>query len=168
MILNNQLKFIQLILIFLIIDNISAFHIEVNNELMTSPQKSEETINNYMLRDYKSVYIVNMKDILPLSSGYSVVYHTDINKEFNVNIYNELLSSPQKEEESFKYELNKILDWVDELQKVNTENIEPMLSVFNESMTIREDSVESTNSQEILNNAPEKKEDFFVVPKVIE
>ena len=74
----------------------------------------------------------------------------------------------EKEEESFKYELNKILDWVDELQKVNTENIEPMLSVFNESMTIREDSVESTNSQEILNNAPEKKEDFFVVPKVIE
>ena len=44
-----------------------------------------------------------------------------------------------------------------------------MLSVFNESMPQREDLPNNTySSEEILKNAPEKKSDFFVVPKVVE
>ena len=73
-----------------------------------------------------------------------------------------------KELENFKHELNKILDWVDDLKKVDTKMVEPMLSVFNENMKMREDKVEQTKTNEILSNAPEKKESFFVVPKVIE
>ena len=73
-----------------------------------------------------------------------------------------------KELESFKLELNNILDWVDDLKKVDTKMVEPMLSVFNENMKMREDKVEQTQTNEILSNAPEKKENFFVVPKVIE
>ena len=73
-----------------------------------------------------------------------------------------------KELESFKHELNKILDWVDDLKKVDTKMVEPMLSVFNENMKMRDDKVEQTKTNEILSNAPEKKENFFVVPKVIE
>ena len=73
-----------------------------------------------------------------------------------------------KELENFKLELNKILDWVDDLKKVDTKMVEPMLSVFNENMKMREDKVEQTQTNEILSNAPEKKENFFVVPKVIE
>ena len=73
-----------------------------------------------------------------------------------------------KELENFKHELNKILDWVDDLKKVDTKMVEPMLSVFNENMKMREDKVEQTKTNEILSNAPEKKENFFVVPKVIE
>jgi len=73
-----------------------------------------------------------------------------------------------KELENFKLELNKILDWVDDLKKVDTKMVEPMLSVFNENMKMREDKVEQTKTNEILSNAPEKKENFFVVPKVIE
>tara|TARA_B100000989_G_scaffold254583_1_gene203306 strand:+ start:562 stop:846 length:285 start_codon:yes stop_codon:yes gene_type:complete len=70
--------------------------------------------------------------------------------------------------ENLKYELNKILDWVDDLKKIDTSQVEPMLSVFDENMKMREDKVEQTKSDEILSNAPEKKESFFVVPKVIE
>ena len=70
--------------------------------------------------------------------------------------------------ENLKHELNKILDWVDDLKKVDTNMVEPMLSVFNENIKMREDKVEPTKTDEILSNAPEKKENFFVVPKVIE
>ena len=45
----------------------------------------------------------------------------------------------EEEQKLFKVELNNILEWVDELQKVNTDNVEPMLSVFNESMKLRQD-----------------------------
>ena len=72
-------------------------------------------------------------------------------------------------ENKMRDELNNILEWVDTLQQVNTDKIEPMLSVFNESMTLREDKVEIDNNQnDILSNAPEKNSGFFVVPKVIE
>tara|TARA_B100000989_G_scaffold282511_1_gene247628 strand:+ start:344 stop:628 length:285 start_codon:yes stop_codon:yes gene_type:complete len=70
--------------------------------------------------------------------------------------------------ENLKHELNNILDWVDDLKKIDTTKVEPMLSVFNENMKMREDKVQYTKSNEILSNAPEKKENFFVVPKVIE
>ncbi len=74
-----------------------------------------------------------------------------------------------KEEYNLKCELNNILEWVDKLQKVDTKNTEPMLSVSNESMPLREDKVTSKiENEQILLNAPEKKAGFFVVPKVVE
>tara|TARA_B100002052_G_scaffold78413_1_gene71373 strand:+ start:384 stop:671 length:288 start_codon:yes stop_codon:yes gene_type:complete len=73
------------------------------------------------------------------------------------------------EEKKLIEELNNILGWVDELKKVDTEKIEPMLSVFNESMVMRKDEVFSETSDElVLKNAPESKSGFFVVPKVVE
>ena len=75
----------------------------------------------------------------------------------------------EKEETKLIEELNNILVWVDELKKVDTEQIEPMLSVFNESMIMRKDEVSSEISDElVLKNAPESKSGFFVVPKVVE
>tara|TARA_B100001540_G_scaffold89938_1_gene81452 strand:- start:196 stop:483 length:288 start_codon:yes stop_codon:yes gene_type:complete len=75
----------------------------------------------------------------------------------------------EKEETKLIEELNNILGWVDELKKVDTEQIEPMLSVFNESMAMRKDEVSSEISDElVLKNAPESKSGFFVVPKVID
>ena len=75
----------------------------------------------------------------------------------------------EKEETKLIKELNNILGWVDELKKVDTEQIEPMLSVFNESMVMRKDEVSSATSDElVLKNAPESKSGFFVVPKVVE
>jgi aspartyl-tRNA(Asn)/glutamyl-tRNA(Gln) amidotransferase subunit C len=73
------------------------------------------------------------------------------------------------DEENLKGELNNILEWVDMLKKVNTENTEPMLSVFNESMPMRDDNPNCLYSNEdILSNAPDRKSGFFIVPKVIE
>ncbi len=75
----------------------------------------------------------------------------------------------EQEETKLIEELNNILGWVDELKKVDTEQIEPMLSVFNESMVMRKDEVSSETSDElVLKNAPESKSGFFVVPKVVE
>ena len=75
----------------------------------------------------------------------------------------------EEEETTLIAELNNILGWVDELKQVNTENVEPMLSVFNESMPMREDKAESNfDNTQILNNSPESSSGFFVVPKVVE
>ena len=75
----------------------------------------------------------------------------------------------EREEKKLIEELNNILGWVDELKKVDTEKIEPMLSVFNESMVMRRDEVFSETSDElVLKNAPDSKSGFFVVPKVVE
>ena len=75
----------------------------------------------------------------------------------------------EQEEIKLIEELNNILGWVDELKKVDTEKIEPMLSVFNESMVMRKDEASSEISDElVLKNAPESKSGFFVVPKVVE
>ena len=75
----------------------------------------------------------------------------------------------EQEEKKLIEELNNILGWVDELKKVDTEKIEPMLSVFNESMVMREDKASSEISNDlVLKNAPESQSGFFVVPKVVE
>ena len=73
------------------------------------------------------------------------------------------------EEEKLILELNNIMGWVDELKQVNTENVDPMLSVFNESMMMRDDNPQSNfNTDEILKNSPKNNTGFFVVPKVVE
>mgnify|MGYP001171997762 FL=1 len=75
----------------------------------------------------------------------------------------------ESEEKKLIQELNNILDWVDELKKVDTSGVEPMLSVFNESMQMREDKVEQNFSSELVTkNSPEEQSGFFVVPKVVE
>ena len=75
----------------------------------------------------------------------------------------------EEEETTLIAELNNILGWVDELKKVDTDSVEPMLSVFNESMQMREDKAESNfDNNQILNNSPESNSGFFVVPKVVE
>ena len=75
----------------------------------------------------------------------------------------------EEEETTLITELNNILGWVDELKQVDTDSVEPMLSVFNESMQMREDQAESNfDNSQILDNSPESNSGFFVVPKVVE
>ena len=75
----------------------------------------------------------------------------------------------EEEETTLITELNNILGWVDELKQVNTDSVEPMLSVFNESMQMREDKAESNfDNSQILGTSPESNSGFFVVPKVVE
>ena len=66
-------------------------------------------------------------------------------------------------------QLSSILDWVEILNEVNTDNIEPLSNVSKSKLYLRKDEKNIENkSNEVLSNAPEKLENYFVVPKVIE
>ena len=71
-------------------------------------------------------------------------------------------------------ELSQILNWVEQLNEVDTTNVAPMASVAATALPMREDCVSDGNCREaILGNAPRTapssgKAGFFTVPKVIE
>ena len=66
-------------------------------------------------------------------------------------------------------ELNGIIAWVEQLQELDVEGIEPMTSVTPMRLKRRADVVTEGNQQAaILANAPQAREGFFVVPKVVE
>ena len=74
-----------------------------------------------------------------------------------------------KESEDYINDLNSILDWVEQLNEVNTNNVEPLTNISRSKLPLREDKENSEDkSKEVLNNAPEKLENYFVVPKVVE
>ena len=71
--------------------------------------------------------------------------------------------------EELSLQLSSILDWVEQLNEVNTDNIEPLSNVSTENLTLRKDEESKIDlSKEILSNSPENLENFFVVPKVVE
>ena len=66
-------------------------------------------------------------------------------------------------------DLNSILEFVDQLKEIKTDQVDPTSNSLNQKLEVRDDKVDTKNSaEEILENAPEKEMDFFVVPKVIE
>ena len=66
-------------------------------------------------------------------------------------------------------ELNKIFNWIQQLQDVNTDGVEPMFSVDDRNLQTREDIVsEKSLKEQVLKNAPFSKYGYFVVPKVVE
>ena len=66
-------------------------------------------------------------------------------------------------------DLNSIFDFIEKLNELKTDNIEPLTSIAETTLRFREDKIKSENIREkILKNSPEKNEDFFVVPKVVE
>ncbi len=66
-------------------------------------------------------------------------------------------------------DLNSILEFVDQLKEINTDQVDPTSNSLNQALEVRDDKVDNQNSTEdVLENAPEKEMDFFVVPKVIE
>jgi aspartyl-tRNA(Asn)/glutamyl-tRNA(Gln) amidotransferase subunit C len=76
--------------------------------------------------------------------------------------------SEEKEQEVLQ-DLNKILNWVDKLRELDTEQVEPLTHMTEEVNVLREDIVRNTVShEEALLNAPKKDSDYFRVPKVLE
>jgi len=66
-------------------------------------------------------------------------------------------------------QLSSILDWVEILNEVDTDNIEPLSNVSKSKLYLRKDEKNKEDkSNDVLSNAPEKLENYFVVPKVIE
>jgi aspartyl-tRNA(Asn)/glutamyl-tRNA(Gln) amidotransferase subunit C len=66
-------------------------------------------------------------------------------------------------------ELNNILSWVEQLGEVDTEGVEPLATVIEQKLRLREDAVTDGECRdEVLANAPDAQHGFFAVPKVIE
>jgi aspartyl-tRNA(Asn)/glutamyl-tRNA(Gln) amidotransferase subunit C len=66
-------------------------------------------------------------------------------------------------------DLNSIFDFIEKLNELNTDNVEPLTSVAETTLKLRADEVKSKNIRDkILKNSPDENEDFFVVPKVVE
>ena len=66
-------------------------------------------------------------------------------------------------------ELTNILGWVEQLQEVDVEGVQPMTAVIPNRLRLREDEVTDGGLRdEVLKNAPVAEHGFFAVPKVIE
>jgi aspartyl-tRNA(Asn)/glutamyl-tRNA(Gln) amidotransferase subunit C len=66
-------------------------------------------------------------------------------------------------------ELNNILGWVEQLGEVDTDGVEPLATVVDQKLRLRDDAVTDGNCrEEVLANAPVAEHGFFAVPKVIE
>ena len=79
-----------------------------------------------------------------------------------------IASNDQFEENMIK-DLNSILKFVEQLNEVKIDLIEPLASTVDQEIIKREDVVKKTNDKnQILSNSPTDNKDFYVVPKVIE
>ena len=66
-------------------------------------------------------------------------------------------------------DLNSIFDFIEKLNELKTDQIKPLTSIAETSLKLRNDEIKSHNMrEEIIKNSPEKNDDYFVVPKVIE
>ncbi|RMF40694.1 MAG: Asp-tRNA(Asn)/Glu-tRNA(Gln) amidotransferase subunit GatC [Alphaproteobacteria bacterium] len=75
----------------------------------------------------------------------------------------------EEEVAPFAQEISGILGWIEQLQEVDVEGVEPMSAVMPMPLKRRPDIVTDGGIREdVLANAPETREGFFVVPKVVE
>ena len=66
-------------------------------------------------------------------------------------------------------ELNGILGWIEQLQEVDVEGVEPMTSAVSMEAPLREDVVtDGEKREQVLANAPKREDGFFVVPRSVE
>ena len=66
-------------------------------------------------------------------------------------------------------DLNRIVAFVDKLNEVNTDGIEPLIYMSDEVNMLRDDEVkQEITQQEALSNAPKRDSDYFKAPKVID
>ncbi len=78
------------------------------------------------------------------------------------------LKFTDEEKEKFTHQLNKILEYMEQMNKLDTSKVAPLSHVIELSNVFRADEVkQSITTEETLKNAPSKTEEFFKVPKVI-
>lgn len=79
------------------------------------------------------------------------------------------LQLTEEEQEQAKKDMERILTYIDTMNELDTEGVEPMSHAFPLINVFREDVVLNGDDREnLLNNAPEKKDGCFVVPKTVE
>ena len=79
------------------------------------------------------------------------------------------ISIDEKKAKKLEKDLNSIFKWIEQLNKLNTENVEPLTSIAETTLRFRKDQIKTENIREdILKNSPKENKDYFVVPKVVE
>ena len=79
------------------------------------------------------------------------------------------ISVDDKKADKLAEDLNSIFDFIEKLNELNTDKVEPLTSVAETTLKLRTDEVKSKDIRDqILKNSPDENEDFFVVPKVVE
>ncbi len=79
------------------------------------------------------------------------------------------LELSDEEKEEAKRDMGRMLDYIDKLNELDTEGVEPMSHVFSMNNVFREDAVVNGDDREnILANAPEQKDGAFKVPRTVE
>lgn len=79
------------------------------------------------------------------------------------------IAVPEEELPALAGEFNAILGFIEQLNEVDVDDVEPMVSVTPMRLKRREDVVTDGNQQDkVLSNAPDAREGFFAVPKVVE
>ena len=79
------------------------------------------------------------------------------------------ISLDEKKINSLSKDLSAIMKFIEKLNELNTEKTVPLTSIINAYLRSRKDEVSDEKIRDqILKNSPEKNEEFFVVPKVIE
>ena len=79
------------------------------------------------------------------------------------------LELTKEERKEARRDMERMLDYIDKLNELDTDGVEPMTHVFPVNNVFREDVVTNGDDREnILKNAPRKKEGAFQVPKTVE
>ena len=79
------------------------------------------------------------------------------------------ISVDEKRAKKLASDLSAIFDFIEKLNELKTDSVEPLTSVAETTLKLRADEVKSKNIREqIVKNSPQDNEDYFVVPKVIE
>ena len=79
------------------------------------------------------------------------------------------ISLDDKKIDNLSKDLSSIIKFIEKLNKLNTDDNKPLTSIIDASLRFRKDEIlEGKIREQILKNSPEKTEEFFVVPKVVE
>ena len=79
------------------------------------------------------------------------------------------ISLDEEKAKKLETDLNSIFKWIEQLNELKTENVEPLNSIAETKLRLRRDEAKSGNIRnEVLKNSPNENKDFFIVPKVVE
>lgn len=79
------------------------------------------------------------------------------------------IAEPEEKLEPLAKELSGILNWIEQLNEVDTDGVEPMTTSVHTTLPMREDVVtDGGDPEKVLANAPKSAKGFYVVPKVVE
>ena len=79
------------------------------------------------------------------------------------------ISIEEKKAKKLTGDLNSIFEFIEKLNQLDTNKVEPLTSIAETKLQLRNDKIKSENIREqILKNSPKDNKDYFVVPKVVE